>query len=65
MREDMPEIKISGHVYFETPEDRLVIVNGRTAREGQTVASGLQIEEITSSGVIFVYDDRRFSMKGF
>jgi hypothetical protein len=65
MREDMPEIKISGHVYFETPEDRLVIVNGRTAREGQTVASGLQIEEITSSGVIFVYDNRRFSMKGF
>jgi len=65
VREDLPEIKISGHVYFNTPADRLVIVNGRTAREGQTVASGLQIEEITSSGVIFIYDNRRFSMKGF
>ncbi len=65
VRDDLPEIKISGHVYFETPEDRLVIVNGRTAREGQTVASGLQIEEITKSGVIFIYDNRRFSMKGF
>jgi len=63
--EDLPDIKISGHVYFDTPEDRLVIVNGRTAREGETVASGLQIEEITSSGVIFIYDNRRFSMKGF
>lgn len=64
-KEDLPDIKISGHVFFETPSDRLIIVNGRPSREGDTVASGLQIEEITSSGVIFIYDDRRFSMKGF
>ena len=63
--EDLPDIKISGHVFFDTPSDRLIIVNGRPSREGDIVASGLQIEEITSSGVIFIYDDRRFSMKGF
>ena len=65
VKEDLPEIKISGHVYFDTPEDRLVIVNGRTAREGDKVGSGIQIEEITTTGVIFMYDNRRFSMKGF
>ncbi len=64
-KEDLPDIKISGHVFFDNPSDRLIIVNGRPSREGDIVASGLKIEEITSSGVIFIYDDRRFSMKGF
>lgn len=65
VRDDLPEIKISGHVYFDTPEDRLVIVNGKSAREGDTIASGLTLEEITTTGVIFIYENRRFSMKGF
>jgi general secretion pathway protein B len=65
VRETLPDIKISGHVYFETPEDRLVIINGRSAREGETVVSGLHVEEITSSGVIFNFEDRRFSMPGY
>lgn len=65
VKENLPEIKISGHVYFDTPEDRLVIINGKSAREGETVVSGLQVEEITASGVIFNFEDRRFSMPGY
>jgi hypothetical protein len=64
-KENLPDIKISGHVYFDTPEDRLVIINGKSAREGETVVSGLQVEEITASGVVFTYEDRRFSMPGY
>jgi len=58
----LPGIRISAHIYSDKPASRMVIINDKTLREGETVAGGLTIEEITRDGVIFRFQARRFRM---
>jgi len=58
----LPGIRISAHIYSDKPASRMVIINDKTVREGETVAGGLMIEEITREGVIFRFQARRFRM---
>jgi len=58
----LPGIRISAHIYSDKPASRMVIINDKTLREGETVARGLTIEEITRDGVIFRFQARRFRM---
>jgi len=58
----LPGIRISAHIYSDKPASRMVIINDKTLREGETVAGGLTIEEITRDGVIFRFQTRRFRM---
>jgi len=58
----LPGIRISAHIYSDKPASRMVIINDKTVREGETVAGGVTIEEITREGVIFRFQARRFRM---
>ena len=48
------------HAYSGSPRDRLVGINNRMLREGDYVAPGLKLEQITPEGMIFGYKGYSF-----
>ena len=46
---------ISVHAYSGNPANRLVGINNRMLREGESVVPGLKLEQITPEGMIFGY----------
>ncbi|HWR57311.1 MAG TPA: general secretion pathway protein GspB [Thermodesulfovibrionales bacterium] len=60
IRQGLPQFSISTHVHSGDPTSRLIRINGQTLREGQELSAGLRLEEITSDGVIFAYQNYRF-----
>ncbi|MFZ1390170.1 MAG: general secretion pathway protein GspB [Dokdonella sp.] len=58
-RRDLPEIKLTMHVYAEDPAQRFIIVNGERHAEGDDVGS-LKLIEIRKDGVVFQIDKQRF-----
>ena len=65
IKKDLPKITIKGHIYSNSPSSRIVNINGIITREGDTVTSGLRVEEITMTGIIFYYEGFRFRMRAF
>jgi general secretion pathway protein B len=65
VRQDLPDISFSLHYYTVNPSARMVRVNDRIVREGQELAPGLILEEITPTGVVFGYQGYRFHMGDF
>ncbi|HEX8948796.1 MAG TPA: general secretion pathway protein GspB [Dissulfurispiraceae bacterium] len=61
MQQELASLTISGHFYSARPDQRLVSVNGKIMREGQTTGTGLKLERITPDGVVFSYQGYRFS----
>lgn len=60
IRKTLPVMSVAVHAYSATPGDRLVSINGRMLREGDTLAPDLKLEQITSDGMIFTYRGYRF-----
>ena len=60
IRQEMPQVAIAVHAYSDVPERRLIGIDDRVLREGETVAPGLVLERITPDGVILRYKDYRF-----
>jgi general secretion pathway protein B len=60
VRQELPDITISGHFYAADPSSRVVVINGRPMHEGETLAGGLRLERITSDGVVMDYQGYRF-----
>lgn len=58
-REQFPVQTLDVHVYNPDPAKRWVMIAGTRYREGQTVASGPQIAQITEAGVVFDYQGAR------
>lgn len=58
-QERVPEMEFSFHFYSKQASKSSVVINGRSLREGQMVASQTKLRLITSSGVI-VYHDGQF-----
>lgn len=65
IKRDLPKITIKAHIYSNSPSSRIVNINGIITREGDTVISGLKVEEITMTGIIFDYEGFRFRMRAF
>lgn len=65
VRQNIPKISISGHIYSNIPSSRIVNINGQITREGDSVSDGLRVVEITPSGVILSYEGYRFHMRAF
>lgn len=63
VRADVPEIKFSVLVYATDPAQRFVLINGQRLTEGDSVKSGLVVEEIQRDGVLFSYRLYRFLVK--
>ncbi|WKE65655.1 general secretion pathway protein GspB [Gallaecimonas kandeliae] len=62
IQRQLPALNFSVHLYSPEPDQRLVKVNGHLYREGNELAPGLDLEEITPTGVILHYQDWRFTM---
>jgi general secretion pathway protein B len=60
VRQDIPKMSISVHAYGREPAKRLVGINDRMLREGDTVAPGLVLEQITLDGMIMRFKGYRF-----
>jgi general secretion pathway protein B len=60
IRKTLPVMTVAVHAYSDRAADRLVSINGRLLREGDTLAPGLRLEQITPDGMIFSYRGYRF-----
>lgn len=56
----MPELRLELHVYANRPQERFAFINSRKYREGDTLAEGPQVEEITRDGVVLNLRGNRF-----
>jgi len=65
LRNELPKISINTHIYSNNPSSRVVNINGIVLREGDNIAKGLTLQEITTSGVIISYKDRLFRIRAF
>ena len=64
-RRRLPEIEISLHFYSSTPALSMVRINGINLREGDRVAPGLRLEQITPTGVVLDHEGTRFRAGNF
>ena len=60
LQQELPPMTISVHAYSGRPADRLVGINNRMLREGDSVAPGLKLEQITQEGMVFGYKGYSF-----
>lgn len=60
IRQEIPPLSISVHAYSREPKDRLIGINDRVLHEGEDLAPGLRLEEITLDGMILRYKGYRF-----
>ena len=60
IQQELPPLSIAMHVYSAQPRDRLVSVDNRLLREGDSIATDLKLEEILPDGMIFSYRGLRF-----
>jgi general secretion pathway protein B len=51
------------HVYSEEPQNRFILVNLKKYREGETLDSGLVLEEILPDGMVMSYRGERFTVE--
>ena len=56
----VPEAKLSLHAYDRNAAARFVFLNGQRAREGETLANGLRVEEIRPDGTVLSFRGSRF-----
>jgi len=60
VRQGLPSLTISTHVYSSEKSERLTAINGHIGREGQEVMIGIMLETITPDGVILRYQGYKF-----
>jgi general secretion pathway protein B len=60
IQQEIPKMQISLHAYSAKPKDRLVSIDNRLLREGDSPAPGIRLEQITPDGMIFSYKGYRF-----
>lgn len=59
VRNNLPAMTFSFHVYSENPEQRTIIINDRRVREGEELSPGLRLQAITQDGVILLFEQHR------
>jgi hypothetical protein len=60
VRNRLPEIRLSLHLYAAEPSSRKIRIGGRTITEGEIVSGELAVARITRDGVIFRFHDQLF-----
>jgi general secretion pathway protein B len=61
-RGGVPPLHLDLHVYASQPQQRFVFVNSRKYREGDTLAEGPVVEEITPDGAVLNFRGSRFRL---
>ncbi len=60
IRRNLPELKLTMHVYDPDPAQRFVVVNDERHVEGDTVGDGLVLQQIRPDGMQLTYQGQRF-----
>ena len=60
IRSQIPEMKFSGHVFSETPELRMILIDTTVVRQGDQINPDLKLLEITEDGLIMEFKGNRF-----
>jgi general secretion pathway protein B len=58
--QNVPEVALSLHVYDPDPAKRFVFVNGQRGSDGDSLPSGLRIEQIVPEGAVLSWNGNRF-----
>lgn len=61
-RGTLPALHLDLHVYAAQPQQRFIFVNSRKYREGETLAEGPQVEQITADGAVLNFRGSRFKL---
>jgi general secretion pathway protein B len=61
-RGTLPALHLDLHVYAAQPQQRFIFVNSRKYREGETLAEGPVIEQITTDGAVLNFRGSRFKL---
>ena len=64
-RSMLPDLDFRGHVYSPAPEKRMIMINAVVVREGDLVAPGLTLTEITDNGLIMNFRETLFKIDLF
>ncbi len=56
VRQEMPELEVTSHLYSSDAEFRMAKINGEARYEGETLPTGHQLLEITETGLILDYN---------
>ena len=59
-RKDLPEFKISMHVYSDAPEERFVILNGVRHVEGDNLGNDMKLRAIDPDGLVVQHNGKSF-----
>lgn len=62
LKRSLPVLNISGHTYSQDPRRRIILINNRILREGDFVEQGLQLKEITWTGVVLDFQGTLFTI---
>lgn len=63
IRRNMPELKLTIHVYSRDEQRRFVLVNGQRFTTGDTITGGARLAEIRPEGAVIDYRDYRFLLE--
>lgn len=55
IRKSIPPLEYAGHTYSDLPDKRIIVINNKILREGESVEAGLILQEITWDGAILNY----------
>jgi general secretion pathway protein B len=61
-RSSLPSFRVSGHAYSPDPALRVARINEQIIQEGQSLAPGVKVDEITPEGVVLSYQGHRFQI---
>jgi general secretion pathway protein B len=62
IRQELPALNISLHSHSANPQERMAMIDGVLLHEGEQLAPGLTLVEVTASGAILAYRGQRFSI---
>ena len=60
IRQGLPSFSVTALLYSSSPSSRMARVNDQMMREGQDIAAGVRLEEITRDGLVCSYRKFRF-----
>lgn len=60
LQRQLPDMQFSSHLYSD--DFKLVNINGQMMKEGETIAPGVELIEITEDGVVIQFRDRSIEM---
>jgi general secretion pathway protein B len=62
VRKDIPQLKLSMHVYSPDPAQRFVVINGTRLSEGDALGTDVNLREVRPTDIVLEYRGQKFSV---